>query len=117
MMEKMDDQKSVQKEEIILTDEQRTQVYSYARDVRNKTLEEVCPALFDVVLDSAEGRLKNDLGKVIFHLQKNERLNTRIGLEKLLDAGLKVNPEKTFRILESVGGEAKELADKIREVL
>lgn len=118
MMEKeMGDQKSIQREEINLTDEQRKQVYSYACDVTNTTLDEVCPALFDVVLDSAEGRLKNELGQVIFHLQKNERLNTRIGLEKLLDAGLKVNPEKTFRILESVGGESKELAEKIRSIL
>lgn len=115
--EKLDTQESVQKDEILLSDEQRKQVYNYACDVRNATLDEICPALFDVVLDSAQGRLKNDLGKVIFHLQKNERLNTRIGLEKLLDAGLKVNPEKTFRILESAGGESKELAEKIRKVL
>jgi hypothetical protein len=118
MMEKeMGDQKSIQREEIHLTDPQRTEIYSCAREVRNNTLDEICPALFDVVLDSAQGRLKNELGHVIFHLQKNERLNTRIGLEKLLEAGLKVNPEKMFRILESAGGESKELAEKIRNIL
>jgi hypothetical protein len=118
MFEKMDDQKSIQKEkEILITDQQRKQIYEFANDVGTRTIDEVCPALFDCVLDSAQGRLKNDLGQVIFHLQKNDRLNTRIGLERLLDAGLRVNPEKMFRILESAGGEAKELADKIRTVL
>lgn len=114
----MDEQKSIQKEkEITITDSQRKQIYKYASNVGNRTIDDVCPALFDCVLDSAHGRLKNELGQVIFHLQKNERLNTRIGLERLIDAGLRVNPEKTFRILESAGGEAKELADNIRRVL
>lgn len=118
MMERMDDQKSIQKEkEILLTESQRKEVYKQASNVGNRTIDEICPALFDCVLDSAQGRLKNELGKVIFHLQKNERLNTRIGLERLVDGALRVCPEKMFRILESAGGEAKELADNIRRII
>lgn len=109
---------STQKEmEIVLTDEKRTQMYEMAQKVCTDTIDDVCPALFDVVLSSAEGRLKNELGKVIFHLQKNERLNTRIGLERLLDAGLRVNPEKTFRILENGPEDARELSRNIRNIL
>ncbi len=109
---------SAQKEkEILLTDEKRTRIYEMAQNVSPSTIDDICPVLFDVILSSAEGRLKNELGRVIFHLQKNERLNTRIGLERLLDAGLRVNAEKTFRILESGPDDAKELAESIRKVL
>lgn len=114
----MDEQKSIQKEkEVLISDQQRKQIYELANNVGIRTIDEICPVLFDCVLDSAQGRLKNELGKMIFHLQKNERLNTRIGLERLIDAALQVNPEKMFRILESAGGESKELADNIRSVL
>jgi len=100
-----------------LTDIQRTDIYDYAKRVSKETLEEVCPALLRLALDSERGMLKNQLGNVIFHLQKNERINTVIGLQKLLDAGLIVNPEETFKILENSELDAQELAKKIRNIL
>ncbi len=75
--------KTVEKEELI-TDLQRKQIYEFATSVSKDTLDEVCPALFRLALESEKGQLKNQLGQVIFHLQKNERLNTVIGLKKLL---------------------------------
>ncbi|MFX1571111.1 MAG: hypothetical protein ACFFB0_00005 [Promethearchaeota archaeon] len=68
-------------------------------------------------MDSERGLLKNQLGMVIFHLQKNERINTVIGLQKLIDAALIVNPEELFKILESSDADAQELAKKIKEAL
>jgi hypothetical protein len=100
-----------------LTDVQRTQMYEYAKRVSKETLEEVCPALLRLALNSEKGALKNQLGMVIFHLQKNERISTVIGLQKLLDAALIVNPEEMFKILESADKGGQELAKKIKSIL
>ena len=100
-----------------ITDTQRTQIYEFARSVSKETLEEVCPALLRVALESEKGALKNQLGNVIFHLQKNERIETIIGLQKLIDAALIVNPEDMFKIFEESDEEAQELAKKIKEIL
>jgi hypothetical protein len=70
-----------------------------------------------LALESEKGKLKNQLGMVIFHLQKNERINTVIGLQKLLDAALRVAPEEMFKILESADEGAQELAKKIKSLL
>ena len=100
-----------------LTDGQRSEIYEYARRVSRETIEEVCPALLRLALESEKGKLKNQFGMVIFHLQKNERINTVIGLQKLLDAALIVAPEEMFKILESADEGAQELAKKIKSIL
>ena len=100
-----------------ITDVQRTQIYDLARRVSRETLEEVCPALLRLALNSEKGALKNQLGNVIFHLQKNERIETVIGLQKLIDAALIVNPEEMFKILEDSDEDAQELAKKIKGIL
>ena len=78
-------------------------------------LDLMSPRLYSILLH--KGPLKNELGRVIFHLQKTETINSRIGLEKLLDASLMVNPEKTFEILGSCDNEAQELAKNIKEIM
>ncbi len=100
-----------------LTDGQRSEIYEYARRVSRETLEEVCPALLRLALNSEKGKLKNQLGNVIFHLQKNERISTVIGLQKLIDAALIVAPEEFFKILESSEADARELSKKIKSLL
>jgi hypothetical protein len=100
-----------------ITDEQRTKIYSYATKVSKSTLDEVCPFLLRIALESERGPLKNTLGQVIFHLQKNERINTLIGLQKLIDACLIVNPEEMFKVLETSDDDAKELAENIKSAL
>ena len=100
-----------------INDQQRTEIYSFASLVSKDCRSEICPAIFEVLLESAHGLLKNELGRVIFHLQKNERLDTIIGLEKLLDAALQVAPEELFRILENSGEDSKDLAERIKSVL
>ena len=100
-----------------ITDEQRAKIYSIASHVSKDCRSEICPAILDVLLETERGLLKNELGRVIFHLQKNERLDTQIGLEKLLDAGIQVAPQETFDVLEKSGEDAKELAERIKSVL
>ncbi|MFX1407565.1 MAG: hypothetical protein ACFFC9_04740 [Promethearchaeota archaeon] len=98
----------------IISDEQLKELYSLASKVSLDAIEELCPALLNICLNAEGGVLKNELGRVIFHLQKLERLNTRIGLEKLLHGALMVNAEEVFKLLEEA--EEKGLADNIKEL-
>ena len=100
-----------------VSDEQKKLIYAYATKVDSGTINEVCPALHRIALDAERGSLKNSLGQVIFHLQKNDRLNTLIGLQKLLEATLLVAPEAMFKVLETSGDSAVELGEKIKEIL
>ena len=111
-------QKIVEKvKETGITDEQRSMIYSYATKVSKETINEVCPALLRVLLNDETGALKGSLGQVIFHLQKNDRIDSLIGLQKMTEAALKVAPEEAFKILESSEDDAKELARRIKEIL
>ncbi len=111
-------QKIIEKtKEAVISDIQKKAIYFYASQVSRGTISQVCPALIRVLLNSEKGALKNELGRVIFHLQKTERLNTLIGLQKLLNASLIVAPEEMFKILESSGKEAQVLAQKIMDTL
>ena len=100
-----------------LIDDQRKKIYNLVSQVNKDTINEVCPALLRIALNSEKDLLKNELGRVIFHLQKKEKINSLIGLEKLIDATLIVNPESMFRILESSDVDAKILAKKMKEIL
>ncbi len=102
-------------EVLTLTDEQIEKVYQLASNVDIEVIEEVAPYLLDVCLNAEGGVLKNELGRVIFHLQKTERLNTRIGFEKLLDGALRVNAEEVFKILENA--EAGDFSKEIKALL
>jgi hypothetical protein len=113
----MEPLQKIEEEAQAITDSQRAQIYQFAREVSKETLEEVCPALLNIALESEKGLLKNQLGNVIFHLQKNERIETVIGLQKLIDAALIVNPEAMFKILEESDEDAQALAKNIKSVL
>ncbi|MFX0081507.1 MAG: hypothetical protein ACFE94_07130 [Candidatus Hodarchaeota archaeon] len=113
----MEPLQKIEEEAQAITDTQRSQIYEFAREVSKDTLEEVCPALLNIAIESERGLLKNQLGNVIFHLQKNERINTVIGLQKLIDAALIVNPEAMFKIFEESDTDAQALGKKIKAVL
>ncbi|KKN39115.1 hypothetical protein LCGC14_0746770 [marine sediment metagenome] len=107
----------VEEKEVRLSEVQRSKIYELARRVSHEMLDEVCPALFRAIMTTDSKLLKNQLGIVIFHLQKNDRINTVIGLQKLLEASLKVAPEELFKILGSADSDAQELAQKIKALL
>jgi hypothetical protein len=118
MFSKENEQKTkIAQKTIELSDEQRKAVYKVAQDIPQQTRNEICPAILNILLDTEKGPLKNELGRVIFHLQKQERLNTILGLEKLLDGALKVAPQQLFDLLERGDKQAARLAEKIKQVL
>ena len=107
---------NLQEKILNLSDEQIRDVYSLSSKISLDSIEELAPAMLNICLES-EGKLKDELGRVIFHLQKTERLNTRIGFEKLLHGSLKVNAEETFKLLESSEQDAKDLSSELKKIL
>lgn len=100
-----------------ISDVQRTKIYTLVSYMSKEVVNEMCPALFNIVENVEHGTMKNELGRVIFHLLKNDRLNTIIGLEKLLDASLTINIEKAFEVLNDCGKEGKILVKQITDIL
>ncbi len=113
----MEQKSKIEQKVEFMSDAQRKLVYAHASRVSKETIEELTEGLLPIVLNSEKGLLKNELGRVIFHLQKTETLNSRIGLEKLLEASLMVAPDETYKLLKSADQDAKDLAKKIKEIL
>ena len=90
----------LQEKILSLTDEQINSIYSFSSRVTHESIDELVPILLDLCLEAESSVLKNELGRVIFHLQKTERLNTRLGFEKLLHGALRVDVKEVFKILE-----------------
>ena len=107
----------IQEKVMTLSDEELKDIYSLTNKLNIETIEELAPALFRICLNAEKGELKNELGRVIFHLQKTERLSTRIGVQKLLEGALKVNAGEVFKLLETSEPDAKELAHEIKAML
>jgi hypothetical protein len=107
----------LQEKIVNLTDEQINIIYSFASRVTQESIDELAPILLETCLKAESGVLKNELGRVIFHLQNTERLNTRIGFEKLLHGALKVDIKEVFKVLESGASDAKDLVGRIKSVL
>lgn len=117
MSEKNMSQKVESKIESVLTEIQKVKIFNLVRYVSKNTCERVCPEILDMLLNSEKGKLKSNLGKSIFHLQRVERLNSTIGLERLIEAGLLVDTVGLLKILESSEQDAKDLASEMREIL
>lgn len=99
-----------------ISEEQRTEISSLASNVSKETRNEICPALFKVILNS-DISMKDDLGRVIFYLLKNNKIKTTFGLQKLIDALLIIAPEELFKILKNSCNEAKILSKNIKKMI
>ncbi|MHA2288346.1 MAG: hypothetical protein ACXABG_06125 [Promethearchaeota archaeon] len=107
----------IQEKVLNFTDEQVKTLYFFASRVTQETIDELAPILLKICLEDETGCLKNELGRVIFHLQKTERLNTRLGFEKLLHGALRVSAEESLKLLESGASDAQDLVGRIKSVL
>ena len=107
----------LQEKMLSLSDDRLSSIYSYASRVTQESIDELSPSLLDICLEAESDELKNELGRVIFQLQKTERLNTRIGFEKLLHGSLRVSTKDVFKLLESGASDAKALVERIKSIL
>lgn len=60
--------------------------------------------LVDITLNSSNaGRMPSDLAKTILYYWQRDQLATEIGLQRLLEASMILEPEKTIRVMGDLG--------------
>lgn len=76
------------------------------RKIPSKDWEVTSEKLIDVVLNSPNAnKMPSGLAKTILYYWQRDQLATEIGLQRLLEASMVVNPEKTTKILKELGFE------------
>lgn len=100
-----------------ITRPQLAKILSLTKMVSEDALETICPKLYEMLLEKSNYRLKNMVGRYIFHLKQVDRLNTTIGLQKLIEGGLAVLPDETLEVLRSCSDEGADLAEEIKLIM
>ena len=60
--------------------------------------------LVDITLNSSNaGKLPSDLAKTILYYWQRDQLATEVGLQRLLEAAMLLEPEKTIELMDSLG--------------
>lgn len=83
---------------VMTSQDLKSMVCEYMNLMKQEDIEEFCPAILNTLLSKEKGLLKNELGRIIFQLQKTEQLNSRFALEKLVEGALIAAPEDLFRL-------------------
>ncbi len=101
-----------------LNDIEMQRIYDFIQLVPKYDLPELCEELYDMIIENANKVLKNhNLGRTIFHLYEIERLNTYIGLEKLVYGGIVVDSEKMIDIFGKHDIETKKVGAELKHIL
>lgn len=60
--------------------------------------------LIDIILNSPNAdRMPSDMAKTILYYWQRDQLATEVGLQRLLEAAMILEPEKTFSVMEDLG--------------
>ena len=71
--------------------------------------------LVDIVLNSSSAeKMPSDLAKTILYYWQRDQLATEIGLQRLLEAAMILEPEKTIETMDSLG--LPELVIMLKEI-
>ncbi|MHA1681335.1 MAG: hypothetical protein ACTSUE_10020 [Promethearchaeota archaeon] len=92
-------------------------LYRTARMCNENILEDICDDLLDVIMgaDDVSAIKATALGLSIFRLLNTDSLATYVGLQRLLEAGMMIDPEKILEILENYNETA--IADELRSLI
>ena len=72
--------------------------------------------LIDIILKSSNGsKMPSDLAKIILFYWQRNQLVTEVGLQRLLEASIILEPEKAVSLMEELG--LQEIAVMLRETL
>lgn len=75
-----------------------------AHDIPASLWNEASEKLVDVVLNSANAsKMPSGLAKTILYYWQRDQLATEVGLQRLLEASMMLEPEKTAGIMEELG--------------
>ena len=108
----------ITEQKIELTKDQMIRIHQETTLIPKYDLGILSEKLYDAIIENANHKLKNHmLGRTIFHLYNLERLNTHVGIEKLVFAAIIVDPEMLYKILEEVDEDTFEIATSIRRIM
>ena len=72
--------------------------------------------LVDLVLNSANGeRMPSDLAKTILFYWQRDQLATEVGLQRVIEAAMILEPEKTIGVIDELG--LQELVIMLKETI
>lgn len=75
-----------------------------ARKIPTSLWNEVSERLVDIVLNSPNaGKMPSDLAKTILYYWQRDQLATEVGLQRLLEASMLLELEKTISLMEELG--------------
>jgi len=85
----------------IYSDQEREILYQAARLCDAQRLEDMCEDLLDMIYESENASIlkSSALGTQIFRLVNSDTLASYVGLQRLLEAGMMIEPEKTIGIM------------------
>jgi len=74
------------------------------RKIPSSSWEDTSERLIDIVLNSPNGnKMPSGLAKTILYYWQRDQLATEVGLQRLLEASMMVDPEKTIGVLRELG--------------
>ncbi len=75
-----------------------------ARKIPASLWNEASEKLVDMVLNSSNAsKMPSDLAKTILYYWQRDQLATEVGLQRLLEASMLLEPEKTLSLMEELG--------------
>jgi len=75
-----------------------------ARNIPASLWNEASEKLVDIVLNSPNAsKMPSDLAKTILYYWQRDQLVTEVGLHRLLEASMILEPEKTISLMEELG--------------
>ena len=79
-------------------------VEKIARKIPESLWEIASERLIDIILNSPNaGKMPSSLAKTILYYWQRDQLTTEAGLERLIEAALILEPEKTVSLMEDLG--------------
>jgi len=86
-----------------------------ARNIPESLWNDASEKLIDVVLNSANAsKMPSDLAKTILYYWQRDQLATEIGLHRLLEASMILEPEKTMSLMGELG--LSEIVAMLKEI-
>jgi hypothetical protein len=77
------------------------------RKIPSSSREAVSESLIDIVLNSKKAsKMPSGLAKTILYYWQRDQLASEVGLQRLLEASISIDPEKTFESLRELGLQA-----------
>lgn len=75
-----------------------------ARKIPLSLWNEASEKLIDAILNSPNaGKMPSDLAKTILYYWQRDQLATEVGLQRLLEASMILDPEKAISLMEELG--------------